>query len=133
RRTPPSPPRRSRPGRRGIIVAVLALFTLLPLIFLGYYAYAGRYPNFTSGPTSTSSGRTQEAVTRNLPTQQPTPTPNLTANAQATTATTAQAKASATAGVIQTATAGQPIYQDALNDPNNSTTQAAQWDGIDGS
>src|SRR5207245_7083249 len=101
-------------------------------------------------PAGTTSGGTRTAATRNPPTQQPTPTPNLTATARAQVAATAtaqiqetataiirvtataQAQASATPGVIQTATAGQPIYQDALNNPNNSTTQAATWDGADG-
>jgi hypothetical protein len=46
---------------------------------------------------------------------------------------TAAAQASATAGVIQTATAGTPTYEDALNDANNAKTQAASWDGVDGS
>ncbi len=149
RRTPPSPPRRSRSlRRRGIIVAILAVLTLLALIFLSYFALATR-PS-ANGSTTTTSGGTRTAATRNPPTQQPTPTPNLTATAQARVAATAtaqiqetataivqetataQAEASATPGVIQTATAGQPTYQDALNDPNNPTTQAAQWDGAGG-
>jgi serine/threonine protein kinase len=76
----------------------------------------------------------------------PTPTPNLTAtalaaqNATATaraqaTATvitgltvTVEAKASATAGVIQTATSGKPVYQDTLTNANDANTMAANWD-----
>jgi hypothetical protein len=46
---------------------------------------------------------------------------------------TAFAHAAATAGVIQTATAGQLIYHDPLNDANNTATQNAAWDGLDGS
>lgn len=45
--------------------------------------------------------------------------PNLTA--------TARAQASATAGVLQTATAGPVVYQDALTMPGNSATQNEQW------
>jgi hypothetical protein len=94
--------------------------------------------------TATSSQRTPVAGTS--PTVKPTATPNLTATAQAIAAATAtahaqatataiahitataQAEARATAGVIQTATAGKPSYQDALNDATNADTQAAQWD-----
>ncbi|HEV7234966.1 MAG TPA: protein kinase [Ktedonobacteraceae bacterium] len=46
---------------------------------------------------------------------------------------TAFAHAAATAGVIQTATAGQFTYHDPLNDANNTATQNAAWDGLDGS
>src|SRR6266566_8664224 len=151
RPTPPSPPRRSRSRSRGIIVAILALLTLLSLIFLGYFAVT--LSGSTHTPPGTTSDDTRTAATSNSPTRQPTPTPTpnqmATAQARATatataqvqeTATviaqvtaTAQAQVSATAGVIQTATAGQPTYQDALNNPNNPTTQAAEWDGADGS
>ena len=41
---------------------------------------------------------------------------------------TAGAQARATAGVLQTATSGQPAYQDALNDATNADTVAAKWD-----
>ena len=57
----------------------------------------------------------------------------VTANAQATANAIAQATASAiaqanaTASVLQTATSGQPIYQDALDNGNNSATRAAAW------
>jgi serine/threonine protein kinase len=145
RPTPPSPPR-----RRGIILAILALLTLLSLIFLGYFAVT--LSGSTHTPPGTTSADTRTAATSNSPTQQPTPTPTpnqmATAQARATataaaqvqeTATviaqvtaTAQAQVSATAGVIQTATAGQATYQDALNNPNNPTTQDAEWDGTDG-
>lgn len=46
---------------------------------------------------------------------------------------TAFAHAAATAGVIQTATAGQLSYHDPLNDANNTATQNAAWNGLDGS
>ena len=38
------------------------------------------------------------------------------------------AKASATAGVIQTATSGKPVYQDTLTNANDANTMAANWD-----
>jgi eukaryotic-like serine/threonine-protein kinase len=61
---------------------------------------------------------------------------NATATAQAQeTATaivgmtaTAEAQASATAGPLETATAGTPVYQDALNNANNPNTVAENWD-----
>jgi hypothetical protein len=53
---------------------------------------------------------------------------NATATAIAAATATVQAQASATAGVIQTATSGKPVYQDALNNANNPNTKAANWD-----
>jgi len=41
---------------------------------------------------------------------------------------TAQAQAQATAGILQTATAGTPTYQDPLTDATNPDTVAANWD-----
>ena len=58
----------------------------------------------------------------------PTAQVQATATAIAHVTATAQAEARATAGVIQTATAVKPSYQDALNDATNADTQAAQWD-----
>ena len=144
-------PRRSRSNptrRRGTIVAVIALLTLLILVGLAVVATHQK-------PTPPSTGDTTQTVssspsTAASPTLTPSPTPNLTATAQAVAAmtataqahatqtaiaavtATASAKASATAGVIQTATAGTPTYIDALNDPNNTKTQTAGWDGVDG-
>jgi eukaryotic-like serine/threonine-protein kinase len=51
-----------------------------------------------------------------------------TATAQAQATATANANATATPGVLQTATATNPVYTDPLTDPNSATTQAAQWD-----
>jgi len=141
------PSSRSRTARRRtLLVTLLALLILLVLIVPIVYVLlrpASNGKNATVTPTST---QTQRATTGTTPTPSPTATPNLTATAHAiavatataraqATATaiarvtaTAQAQASATAGVIQTATAGQPVYQDPLNHPNNSATQAAQWD-----
>jgi eukaryotic-like serine/threonine-protein kinase len=55
-----------------------------------------------------------------------------TAKAQANATATANANATATPGVIQTAVAGNPVYQDALNNANNGATQGAQWDSSTG-
>ena len=74
RRTPLSPPRRSRSARRrDIIVAILALLTLLSLIFLGYFAVT--LSGSTHTPSGTTSDDTRTAGAHNPPTQQPTPTP----------------------------------------------------------
>lgn len=143
------PATRTRSARRRTwIVAVLALLTLLliivPSVYIITHSNAGN--NTTNNPTS----ETQVAKNGSTPTSHPTATPNLTATAQAIVAATAtahaqatvtaianmtataQAQASATAGVIQTATAVKPVYQDALNNPNNPATQAAQWDQTSG-
>ena len=53
---------------------------------------------------------------------------NATATARANATATADANAKATPGVIQTAVAGNAVYQDALNNATNGDTQAAQWD-----
>jgi serine/threonine protein kinase len=138
--------RRSRSSyrRRGVIVAVLALITLLavlvPITYFLLNAHPSSSANGTQTTTSPSAGTSSSA----------TPTPNLTATAQAQAAmtataqtqatqtaiaratATAQAQASATAGVIQTATAGKAAYHDPLNDANNPATQNAGWNGLDG-
>jgi len=120
---------------------VLALFVLALLAIPAVILYTNGNTGVSSpDQTATATGGTQVAGTT------PNPTPNLTATAQAiatatavaqqhATATavarataTARAQASATAGVIQTATAGTPAYEDPLTDPNNPDTQAAQWD-----
>lgn len=149
----PSPPQgvppEPRSGQTRVrIVTVLALIALLavigPIIFFSFnhplQGNTGKTPTApaTSGSTKPTSTVTQGATT--------TPTPNLTATAQANAAATqtagnatatavtagatatAHAQASATPGVIQTATAGTPLYQDALNNPDNNATKLAQWD-----
>ncbi len=63
----------------------------------------------------------------------PTATHIAQIHAIATTTARAHAQATATAGVIQTATAGQPTYDDPLNNANNPATKNAAWDGLDGS
>jgi len=149
----PARTRRSRSSHkdrsRGIIVAVLALVTILAVTALSFLAL-----NYHPGPgvnvAATQTASAQSSITTS-PGVTPSPTPNLTATAQAEAAmtataqvqatqtaiaratATAQAQASATAGVIQTATAGTPSYQDPLNDASSPTTQAANWDGASSS
>ena len=133
------PPQR----RRSPLVALLALIVLIVLLIPLVYTLV---PRVSNGNNNTVTGITQTSTLGNSPTSRPSPTPNLTATAQAAIAATAtahanatataiaaatatvQAQASATAGVIQTATAGTPSYQDALNNANNSNTKAAKWD-----
>lgn len=156
--TPPAYPgadAQPAPGsRRGRIVALLALLTLLAIAVPVFYIAVINPPKSASvvpSPTAATS-----AVT---------PTPNLTATAQVTGATataqasqkatataqavatatvqasknatatavvaptaTAQAQVTATAGVIQTVTAGAASYTDPLTNANNPATQKAQWD-----
>jgi serine/threonine protein kinase len=151
-RVPPGyqpPPQRNLPSpeqKRGRIVAVIALLTLLavvgPIAFV-LLTHPGQ-GQIAPSPSPSATGAPSATATVS-----PTATPNTTATAQAAAATatqqaqsatatavvaptvTAQAQASATAGVIQTATAGQPAYADPLTDPNNPATQAAQWDQND--
>ena len=151
----PVRPQRQR-DRRGLIVTIIALVALL-LVLIPIVAVAILHSgnNGTSGAAGTSAptqtqatGVTATSTTAATPT--PSPTPNATATAQAQAAATAtaraqatasaiaavtataRAQASATAGVIATATGGTPSYADALNNPNATKTQAAQWDGING-
>jgi hypothetical protein len=144
----------SQSRKRGRIVAVLALVTLLAVVVpIAYIAVA--HP---SGNTSSLSTPTTAA---NAPTQKPDLTATAqvngaTATAQAATNATAtvqvratatvqalknatataivaptatvQAQVTATAGVVQTATAGTPSYADTLTNAVNPTTQKAKWD-----
>jgi hypothetical protein len=139
--------RRSSPARtRGIVVGILALLALLAVI--GPIVFASltvrQHVHGTVTPFATHTVLQVQHTATATPTL--TPTPNVTATAQAATATavqqarqatvtaiagqtaTVQAQASATAGVIQTATAGNATYTDALNDPNATTTRQANWD-----
>lgn len=90
-------------------------------------------------PTPTGqSGFTATALSPTSSQSSPNPTQTAqalaTARAQATASAianvtaTANAQAQATVGPLQTATAGTPNYQDALNNPNNPATVAANWD-----
>jgi hypothetical protein len=145
----PTPPER----KRGRIVAVLALVTLL--IVVVPIAYIALHP----------LGNTSTVVTPTTPAGTIAPTPNLTATARVNGATataqaavnatataqaratatmqavknatataivaptaTEQAQVTATAGVVQTVTAGTPSYADTLTSANNPTTLNAKWD-----
>lgn len=136
---------RAGTNRRRWIPVVIALAVLLLLMSAALFFITQTNSN-SSGLPATATHSQKTPVVGTSPTATPTATPNLTATAQAiavatatarvqATATaiahvtaTAQAEARATAGVIQTATAGKPSYQDALNDATNADTQAAQWD-----
>jgi len=131
--------------RRSPLIALLALLVLIILLVPLVYILVPRAGN-GNGKTVNGITQTSTSGVGNSPTSKPSPTPNLTATAQAAIAATAtaranatataiaaatatvRAQASATAGVIQTATAGKPDYQDALNNANNPTTVAANWD-----
>jgi len=128
----PRPPYHRR--RFGIVLVLLALVLLAASLLAIVMPHANHSGNSANGTTQTSTTTGLQSLS---------PTPNFTATAQAATATvqaqetaaaiagmtaTAQARASATAGVIQTATAGKPAYQDALNNANNANTAAANWD-----
>jgi|GEM_PF-782893 len=139
---PPLKQPEGRPFYRHLWFSI-AIILLALLIIVGSVA-AIFNPRRQAG-TGTGAN-TQTSQTARATTNAPTATPNLTATAQAAlaasataqaqaTATaiaamtaTAEAQASATAGVIQTATSGQPVYQDPLNNPNNQATVAAGWD-----
>lgn len=153
RPTAPQP----RRDRKALIVAIMALVALLlvvvPIVAV-LVTHSGNNSPISPPATSASTqggttGATVTSTTAATPT--PSPTPNVTATAQARAAATAtaqaqatasalaavtataRAQASATAGVIATATSGSPTYADALNNPNSSKTQSAQWDGLNGS
>ena len=141
---------------RTLIVALLALLVLFAVIGPILYITFTHSPLRGTAPTPTAPTATGTTPTPNLTatsqaqanataTQQAKTNATATAQANQANATataqanatavaiahataTAQANASATPGVLQTAIAGKPTYQDALTDPNNSVTQAAQWD-----
>lgn len=156
--TPPVSPTRPQPrrDRKALIVTIMALVVLL-LVIVPVVVVAVMHPGNnspTSPPTTSAStqggttGATVTPTTAATPTPSPTPNATATARAQAAATATAQvqatvtaiaavtatarAQASATAGVIATATGGSPTYADALNNPNSSKTQSAQWDGLNG-
>ncbi len=135
----PGQPRQPR-SRRVLFLSLLALAALLIIsVPIGYAVLNHQVPG-TPTPSARVTGTTSAAS----PTGQPSPDltqtaqasagATATANAQATgtaiagATATANAQASATVGPIQTATAGQPVYQDALTNPNNPATQNAGWD-----
>jgi hypothetical protein len=127
---------------RGRIVVVLALIALLALIVPSVYALLSG--SSTGASKSVGAGRQTQTGTKGSVSPTTAATPNLTATGQAiadatqqannATATavagatvTAQVHASATAGVIQTATAVTPSYQDPMNNDNNPQTVQEQW------
>ena len=137
---------RAGTNRRRWILVVMALVVLLLVTSAGALFFLTQTnPRRSSSPPATATHSQKTPVVGTSPTATPTATPNLTATAQAIAAATAtaqvqatataiahvtataQAEARATAGVIQTATAVKPSYQDALNDATNADTQAAQW------
>ena len=135
----PEPEPHSR-SRRVLFLALLALAALLIIsVPVGYAVLNHQAPG-----TPTPSAQVTGTAGAQSPTGQPSPDltqtaqtaagATATANAQATASAiagataTANAQASATVGPIQTATAGQPAYQDPLNNPNSPATQNAGWD-----
>lgn len=127
-------------ARRALFLTLMALAALLIIsVPIGYAVLNHQVPG-----TPTPSAQITSTASAQSPTGQPSPDltqtarasagATATANAQATASViagataTVNAQASATAGPIQTATAGQPAYQDPLNNPNNSATQNAGWD-----
>jgi hypothetical protein len=104
------------------------------------YVVLNRHAPGTPAPITQVSGATATLSPAGQPSPDLTQIAQVTASVQATahaqaTATadagaqaTAGARASATAGPIQTATAGQPAYQDMLNNSGNPATAAANWD-----
>lgn len=141
-RPQPSPTR-----TRARIVTVIALIVLLAIIGPVMYVLLGN-PIPGTGTASGVGGHTQTVIsgsTTSPTTGKSLTTPNRTATAQTfanatqqaqnATATvvagatvTVQAHFTATAGVIQTATTGNALYRDTLNDANNADTQKEQWD-----
>lgn len=138
----------SRANTYGIVVAILALLALLvvvtPMVFISLNRqYDG---SGTATPLSTQPVAQLHSTTSPTRMAIATPTPNQTANTRANTATavrraanatataiagptaTVEAQISATAGVIRTATAGNPIYSDPLNDSDGLATRRANWD-----
>jgi eukaryotic-like serine/threonine-protein kinase len=97
---PSSRPSSSR--ARGRVLTTLALVALLAV--LGPMVYVLLSGQYQANNVGTIGG---------------VATPNLTA--------TARAQASATAGVLQTATAGPVVYQDALTMPDSNATQNERW------
>jgi eukaryotic-like serine/threonine-protein kinase len=140
----PYPPNQEPPGKRGSIVTLIVLISLLAVLGPVLYVLLTHQHNQANPGTAPIATTTSAAAPS--PTLNATATPDTTATAQAMaaamatqqanatstalagTTATAQAQAAATPGVIQTATAGQAVYQDPLTNANNSTTQAEQWD-----
>lgn len=128
---------RSR-SQRTLFLTILALAALLVLsVPIGYTLLNRHISNTPSSVTRGTSTTSSPGLTTTPDLTQTALSPaeaTATARAQATASAiarataTAHAQASATAAPLQTATAGQPAYQDALNNGNNPATTAANWD-----
>jgi eukaryotic-like serine/threonine-protein kinase len=105
-----------------ILYSILALLVIVSAAFPLYFAWS-KQAQSDAIATATASALAYA----------PTATRIAQTHATATAAAIAQAQATATAGVIKTATVGQPTYSDPLNNANNSATKFAAWDGLDGS
>jgi eukaryotic-like serine/threonine-protein kinase len=87
-----------------------------------------------SATASQQANASATAITQATGTAQAQATATVTAHAHATATVqaqataTAHANATATPGVLQTATATNPIYTDSLTNPNSTATQDEQWD-----
>lgn len=144
--TYPYQPEQEPPRKRGSIVTLIALITLLAVLGPVLYVFL-THQHSLNNPDAASATSTNTAAS--TPTVAATATPNTTATAQAQasaaaaqqanatstalmgTTATAQAQAAATPGVLQTATAAQPAYQDPLTNADTNTTQTEQWDQSD--
>lgn len=135
RLTEPEQPRRPR-SKRGLFLALLALAALVIIsVPIGYAILNHTLPGISTPTTQTTGTAGAQSPTGNLTqTAQSATGATATAHAQATATgiagatATANAQATATVGPIQTATAGNLVYQDSLTNPNNPATQNANWD-----
>ena len=146
--------RRSSAHTRASIVAVMAAVVLLTVLIPTIYVLATNYTQSSENARALATSQAMQNLTATvrsaanaLATQQAqngtataqaratgaaqanataTAQANATATAQANATGTAQAHASATAAVIQAATAGQPIYSDAFDKPDDAG-QRAGW------
>src|SRR5579859_716738 len=142
---PPEPAQRPYHRRPwfSVMIILLALLIVAGSLAAMYIPRGQTNGNPGTGTQTTQGGQT--AGVANAPTTAPNLTAtaiaaaaaSATARAQATAraiaaaTATAQAQASATAGVILTATSGNPDYQDSLTKPGSSQTVAAGWDQSD--
>ena len=150
----PQHDRKAGPRTQGRVVTVLALLALLAVVGPIVYVMAWGNPlaglRHVQGTTTPGTATTAQAntltATRQAQNAAATAAVKSTATAQAASAiatqqarnatataiagatATVQAQASATAGVIQTAIATNPTYVDALNNKDDTNTQAASWD-----
>jgi len=146
--TYPYQPEQEPPRKRSSIIALLAIITLLAVLGPVLYVFLTHQHSLANNPGNTPVATSTSAAAP-TPTVAATAAPDTTATAQAMatataaqqanatstalagTTATAQAQAAATPGVLQTATAAQPAYQDPLTNANSSTTQTEQWDQTD--